>query len=817
MFRNYFKTAFRNTLKHRGYSLINVTGLAIGIACCLLIMAYIQDELSYDSYHENAENMYRIAIRTNANNNILSYPSIGGGIAPAMYRDFPEVVNYVRLLRQNQLFIRIDDRQYEEDWYVFADSTFFEMFSFALLRGDRKTALKEPFTVVLTEQLARKYFDSIDVIGRTVEIDVGNQIQTVTVSGVMENVPHNSHFHPEAIFPIETIVRLNADNPNNLAFLEDFIFTIFYSYILIDEQASIANLEAQLPAFLEKYTSEQQREWIYEIFLQPFGDIHLHSRLLNEMEPNSDITYIYVFAAVAFLTLLVACINFMNLATARSANRAREVGVRKVVGARRTDLISQFFSESFFIAVVSLVLAVIIAELFLPVFNDLSGKQLSIDFFQDAYILPGLLIILLFVGFFAGSYPALFLSGFRPVEVMKGRLTPGAGGAALRKLFVIGQFAVSIAFIICTGIVYLQLDYIRTTQLGFEKENRIIVPVLLPNDAGKVQKMDLMKQEFLRLPGVVGVSQTSSVPGQLRQIAYLRTENASDEDAVQLASVAVDHDYVTTLGIDIAEGRDFSVDFPTDSTDAFILNESAVRDLQLSNPVGTRLEWIAGNIAAGGQESRQIIRSGTVIGVFKDMHYEPFHRNIEPMFLYIAPPAVFNLVIHLSADNLPKTIGELERIWSGVITNRPFKYTFLDQDLGRLYQSEERLSGVVGYFTLLAIFIACLGLLGLASFMAEQRTKEIGIRKVLGATQPGIVRLLSGEFLKLVIIANIIAWPLAYAAGYYWLQSFVYRISIGFGVFLAAAVAALVISQLTVSYQAVRAAGTNPVNALKYE
>ncbi len=815
MLKNYLKVALRNLRKHPGYTLINVVGLALGIACCLLIMLFVQDELSYDRFHVKAERTYRLAMETESSDQYFQYPSVGGGWANAFVDDFPAVEEATRIFKPfAQVWLVKDEERFDEDLFFWADSTVFQVFSFAFLKGDPATALQQPNTVVLTEEAAIKYFGSTDVLGQTLGIEFGTNVVDLKIEGVLENVPDQSHMHFDFLGSLPTLRE--QFGPQAQAFRNDVTFTAFYTYIVVQEGYDVAQLEAQIPTFFEKYTSEQDREFIQELFLQPLTDIHLTSHLLNEIENNGNVAYVWVFLALAVLTLLIACVNFMNLATARSANRAREVGMRKVVGAERMDLIKQFIGESLLLAFVALLLAVLLAEVFLSMFNTLSGKSLDIGYFSNPLVMVGLPGIALFVGFFSGSYPALFLSAFQPIAVLHGTFQAGAKSATLRRVFVVAQFAVSIGFLVGSGIIYSQIDFIQNSPVGFEREHRVVIPVPLPNnDNLRVRTIELLKREYEQHPNVVQVAAASNVPGQLRAINRMRIEGMAEGEFQEATTVSVDHHYVETMGIEIIEGRAFDVGLSTDSTEAFMLNEAAVRLLNVTpeNAVGTPIEWRTG---VQNNPNTQVI-NGVIIGVFKNMQFEPMYRKISPMMFRINPPGYLTLIAEIGPDNAQATLGFLEQTWRQIVTNRPFQYTFLDANLDEIYESEQDLSAVVRFATLLAIFIACLGLFGLASFTAEQRTKEIGIRKALGASVPGIVLLLSKEFTQLVAVAFVLAVPLAYFALSKWLDTFVYHVEISWPIFLVAGLAALVIAWLTVSYQSIRAALTNPVKALRYE
>ena len=816
MLKNYLKVALRNMRKHPGYALINVVGLALGIACCLLIALYVQDELSYDRFHDKADRIVRLAMETESSDRRFQYPSVGGGWATAFVSDFPTVEQAARIFRPfGQVWLVKDEERFDEDEFLWADSTVFEVFAFDFIEGDPATALQQPNTLALTEDAAIKYFGETNVIGRTIGVEFGQNVVELKIEGVLENVPDQSHMQFEFLGSLATLRE--QFGPQAQVFLNNFTFTAFYTYLVLQEGVAVADLEAQLPAIFEKYTSEQDREFVKHLFIQPLTDIHLTSHLLNELENNGNIGYVWAFLALAVVTLMIACINFMNLATARSANRAKEVGMRKVVGAERKDLVKQFIGESVLLAFVALFVAILLAEVFLAGFNNLSGKSLSIGYFSNPLVTVGLIGIALFVGFFSGSYPALFLSAFPPIAVLRGTFQAGAKSAMLRKGLVVVQFVFSIGFLVSSGIIYSQIDFIRTSPVGFERQHRVVIPIPLPNnDNLRERTVDLLKREYERHPNVVSVAAASNVPGQLRAITRMRTEGMPEDEFQEGTTVAVDHNYVETMGIDVIAGRTFDPAQAVDSTEAFMVNEEVLRLLEVSldEAVGTPLEWRNG---VQDNPNTQTI-NGTIIGVFRDLHFEPMTRAVAPMMFRINPPAYFTLIAEVRPDGIQATLGSMEQTWREIVTNRPFQYTFLDSDLDEIYESEQNLSAVMRYITVLVIFIACLGLFGLASFTAEQRTKEIGIRKALGASVPGIVLLLSKEFTLLIGLAFIVASPMAYfAIDRLFLQEFVYHVEVSWMIFLLAGVAALLIAWLTVSYQSIRAALTDPVKALRYE
>ena len=806
MFKNYLKTALRNIARHKGYSLINLLGLSIGIACCILILLYVQDEFSYDRYVPDYKNTHRIVLD-------IETPE-GGEIhmartpppwGPSLAEEYPEVESYMRFKTPLVSWLvsnESENKRFHEKGFYFADHTVFDFFDFELLKGDPETALLEPRTVVLTETAAGRYFGNQDPMGQTLRLD---NTHDFLVTGVMQDVPRNSHFSFDILASISTLGAVAIYGDTNYHTWRRGLAPDLYTYIRLQEGASPKGLEAKLPEFLRAHMGAalDQINVRFHPRLQPLSEIHLHSNLEAEIRANSDIRYVYIFSAIAAFILIIACINFMNLATARSAGRAQEVGLRKVVGAQKGQLISQFVGESTLLAFLALFVAMVFVQAFMPFFNSLSGKSLSLDFGSPLALL-GLAGLTLLVGLLSGSYPAFFLSSFEPVAVFRGSLKAGRANAWLRKFLVVFQFALSIIFIIGTGVVHRQLNYVRDKVLGFDKEQVVVLPM---GDPRARQIYLTFKERALQSPRVTAVAGTSSVPGGLIGLMVLLPEGAEAGNEVTMETFFVDHDFVEAMGIEMAAGRDFSLEYATDANEAFILNETAVRQL------GWEEQPLSKQITIQG------FRNGRVIGVVKDFHAKSLHQRIEPLALQIAPDpdAFLQLVVRIAPGNIEDALDDIRAAWAQVYPNDPFAYTFLDEDFDSLYRSERLRGRIFLTFSLLAVFIACLGLLGLASFTAEQKTKEIGIRKVLGATEVSIVRLLSLEFIRLVLAASLIAFPLAYLIMNSWLKNFAYRISMPWELFLLSAGLAVVIALITVSFQAVRASLTNPVDSIRTE
>jgi len=804
MLTNYLKIALRNLRKHKGYTFINITGLAVGLACCLLIVLFVRDELSYDRYHDNADRIYRITLDALLGEQEIHGPISPAPMAQALVNDFPEVVQATRLFTfRDKTLVRYEDNRFVEERFFFGDSTFFEVFTFPFLQGDPETALVEPNTVVLTESTARKYFGQQNPIGQTLRV---NERTDYEVTGVMADVPTNSHFHFDFLGSLGTLD--NSRNPM-------WVSNNFRTYFLLADGHSPEALQAKFPAMVKNYAGPQVEQFLgitidqffasggrFAFQIQALTDVHLHSQLDFEIEPNGDITYVYAFSVVAFLILLIACINFMNLATARSANRAKEVGVRKVLGSNRRQLTLQFLMESMLLSVIALGVALVLAAVLLPVFNSLSGKALQIDYL-DGFMLSGVIGLAVLVGLLAGSYPAFFLASFSIVNVLKGRGLVGMKSSGLRSGLVVFQFVISIALMIGTAMVYRQVDFIQNKRLGFDKEHVIVLERF--NALGPQQQA--FKQQIQQHPNVVAVAAANTLPGRSFGDTSFIPEGAPPEEILSLRLLYTDFDLLETLNLELVDGRFFSRDFATDSA-AVVLNEAAVKELGWTEAVGKRLVSPSFN----GEETEFI----TVVGVVKDFHFQSLREAIRPLGLFIGRNLNY-LAVRIQPGDISGTLAAFETQWKTFAPGQPFTYSFLDRDVDALYQADQRTGSLFGTFALLAIMIACLGLFGLAAFTAEQRTKEIGVRKVLGASVGGIVLLLSKEFTKLVALAFVVAAPLAYFATNRWLQDFAFQADFSWWIFVLAGLAALTIAWLTVSYQSIRAALTNPVEALRYE
>ena len=798
MLKNYIKVALRAMRKQTVYSVINVAGLSIGIACCCFIFLYVQDEFSYDQYHANADRIVRIAEDLKTSSETLYQATSSPPMGAAFVNDFPEVLDKVRFTSTSGLF-QYQDRRFQEDNLFFADSSVFEVFSFELLQGNPKTALVAPWSLVLTEAAARKYFDDESPLGQTLTDEDNN---TFTITGIMAEVPRNSHFTFDGLISFSTWETFYPDTDNA------WFWNGFYTYLLLEEGTDKTVLEAKVPDFIERHMGEQSRQigMGYEMLpLIPLTDIHLTSHRTWELATNGNRLYLYIFSAVAVFILLIACINFMNLATARSAERAKEVGLRKVVGAKRVQLTGQFLSESFLMTVLAMLLALGLCWVLMPFFNTLTEKSLGLGSLLNRTNGTWLIGVVLVVGVVAGGYPALVLSGFRPVRVLKGQFRSTDQGALLRKGLVVFQFAVSMILIVGTAVVMQQLSYLQAQNLGFTQEQML---VLNYNYDDEVQRhAEAIKQTFLTHPGVVRAATSMTTPGTEPTNLFTRVEiDEGDEREANLNYYPVDFDFIDTYDLEVLAGRGFSRDFPTDTLESIVINEAMLAHFGWATPE----EALEKKFIRGRSTMK-------VIGVVRDFNYRSLREHVQPLGLFIGPGWTRYLSLRLRTDALQSTMAAIEHQWEALVPQRPFDAFFLDDHFNRQYRAEERFAALFRYFAGLGILIACLGLFGLASFTAQQRTKEIGVRKVLGATVGQILVLLSKDFARLVLIAFVVATPVAYFAMDWWLASFAYRADMEAWLFMIAGLLAFVIAGLTVSYQALKAAYANPVEALRYE
>ena len=801
MLKNYFLIALRTIRKNPGYAGVNIFGLTLGITSFLLILLVVRYELSFDRFHGDSDKIFRINNELRLSNGNYKYPTCTSALAPTLMNELPEVTAFTRLSGGGQqVVIEVKTELFKEENLFFADSSFLEFFDFALLRGDRTTVLDAPNTAVMTESSAMKYFGSGDVVGKTLKVK-GQQDVNYTVTGVLQDIPQNSHIQFDLLFSNET--QRNQGNGN---FLNSWSNDGFYSYIKLADPIHAGKVSSKI-AELKTDNVDEARANLFNAEIVPFESIHLNSNLRNEIVPNGNIDFVYIFSAIAAFVLLIAGINYMNLATARSAKRAQEVGIRKVLGAYKKQLITQFLGESIVLTILSALISVAVVGATLGAFGNYINRDLTLEMLLTPEVLGMLAAVVLVIGFGSGTYPALFLSAFRPVVVLKGKLVPGMGSSGFfRKALVVFQFVISIVMIIGTTMVYNQLDYMQNKSLGFRKDNILIVS---NTNQAVTPQLNTFKNELLNHTNIEGVTATFSKPGGLRPIMFVKSESVIDEEnGLNLAGINVDFDYMKTMEIKIVEGRDFDPDVPTDSTAAIIVNKRAAEELNLNEPVGKMIE--VQNFQGQWERKR-------IIGLIDDINFEPLQRKTESCFYANFFPAFQHLFIKVGDDDVVQTVRFVEEQWNKFAPAQPFEYSFLDEDLNALYNAEEELSQIIIYFALLAIGIACLGLFGLASFSTEQRIKEIGVRKVLGASIGQVLFLLSKDFAMLIMLAFVIAAPAAYYLANWWLQNFAFAVDLSVFTFLFAGFSAMFIALLTVSYKTYRAARSNPVRALRFE
>ena len=803
MFKNHIKVALRNLQRHKGFSFINIVGLAIGIACCLLIFLYVADESSYDKFHDNADRIHRIISHSTIGGETRVFARAPSAVPVELESSIPEIEAQARLFQFGVLRFTHEDKDFEIQDFFAADTDFFKIFSFDFISGDPATALQNPESTVLTEDTAVKIFGSADVVGNTLTIPFGDGSQELRVAGVVENIPRNSHFQFNVILSINAFRQLANDQAGGRGdFLNDPIYFNPFSYLMLAENADAAAVEAKITAAVEeKWGTLYKQEGISRRYpLQSLTDIHLKSNFEGEIARQGNLQYVYIFSVVAVLVLFIACFNFINLSTARSAKRAKEVGLRKMFGAHRTQLIRQFLNESILLSLMGTAFGVLLVILALPAFNQLSGKEFTLNDLASVPSLFVLLIIICSTGLIAGSFPAFVLSSFNPVTTIRGKLGTAKKGSAFRKVLVFIQFSISIFMVCCLLIILQQLDYIKNKDLGFDRDHLVVM-------RGRGQNSEAIGERVLQNPHVLSAAFPGSIPGEFSGDESFYLPGKDPADSVRASFFFVDYDFITTFDMEILEGRDFSKDYSTDIEEAVVINETFARQLGLGHDiVGKKI------INVGNRDSQP-----TVIGIIKDFHHKNLKLNINPMILTLQPRGFNFMVARITPLEVSATLKHLETIWTDQFPDREFNYYFVDDNFRQQYPEEDKMQTIYLFFGMMAIFVACLGLYGLASFAIEQRTKEIGIRKVLGASVPGIALNLSKDFLKLVLLANILAWPLAFYVMNNWLDNFAYRIGLKLWVFFLAGAIALLIALLTISRQALKSALSNPVISLRYE
>ena len=801
MFRNYLTTALRNLQRNKLYTVINVLGLAVGVACFILIMLYVQDELSYDQYHSKADRIYRLVEKIELEGQGEESSSNPFPVAPTLKNDYPGLIEHaVRFFnfQVDKRTLKIGDLKFAEKQVFFADSNVFEVFDFPLLKGNPKEALAGPNLIVISEEMGRRYFGDEDPVGKIIEYEGNIPLE---VTGVFDEIPTQSHFQFQALISFPTLKPMVGQT-----FYKNWVWNPNWTYLLLAEDVAPEELEGQFPIFIEKYYPDFIKTQITH-YLQPLSDIHLNSHLDYEIEPNSNKSTIYIFSLIGFFILLIACINFMNLATARSAKRAQEVGMRKVLGAHKGQLIRQFIGESMVMSFLSLLVALFLISIALPFFNQIAGKNISQDLLLAPQFLCMLLGIGVVVGLLSGLYPALYLSSFLPVRVLKGKLKSSRGDRIFRKGLVITQFAISLVLIISTAVIYDQFDFMRSADTGFTKDQIVVIPT----KPEIIPKIELFREELLKHPEIKNLTIMNEIMGVHHNVHEYNYEGMEPGKWIYFPSLIVNEDFVETFDLEIVAGRDFSREISTDDTASIIINETMVKHLGWGTPQ-----------KALGKQFYTPRGKERVVGVIKDFHFVSLKDKIRPFVLDITSGSAKsfftkNIAVRISPKKMKESLAYMDKVWTSMSPDHPFDYTFLNSELDNLYRDESKLGDLVGYFSILAVFIACLGLFALASFTAEQRTKEIGIRKIMGSSIYGIIQLLAVDFMKLVFFANLIAWPLAWYMMQEWLTGFAYHTKMQWWVFLAAGLVVIFISLATVITQAYKAGRTNPVLALREE
>jgi len=804
MLINYIKIFFRNLKKSPTYILINILGLSIGMAASILIFLFVQHEMSYDTYHKDHDRIFRVS-RSFSNPNGETNLHLGhtaSPFGPLLKSDFTnQILEAVRVLNVG-VVVKVGSKIIEEQRFFFSDPELFRLFSWNMVEGNPDNALTFPDGLVISETIAYKYFGEQDPIGKSLTIMIGGQGMEMVVRGIMEDVPDNSHFKADILASIEPLIQYLGGYE---AMIKDFGDNNFVTYLTLDANVDYKEFEAELPGFIDRHMSASSKDVLASsttrLHLWPIADIHLYSHLDSELEPNSSIENVYIYSAIALFILLIACINFMNLSTARSSKRAMEVGLRKVMGADRQLLVKQFMSETIFMSVIAMLLALIIVSIALPFFSNFTGKSLSFDLFENPEYLIGLIILVLIVGVFSGSYPSLFLSGFQPIKVLKGTYKIGSIHEKLRSVLVVGQFAISIILVVAVLVVISQLDFMKNKDLGFDKDEIVVLPAY----DQLIENYDLMRVRLLQQIGIKELALGSRIPsGRLLDAQGTQAEVNGELSPIniRISDVHVSHTFMKTFGMEFKAGRDFDFEMASDSTQAFILNEAAVRAIGWSSAE----EAIEKPLHYG-------IRRGHVIGVVKDFHFESLHQSISPMIFLIPTDRINEVAIKIDKDHKDETIAYLNQEWLAMHPNLPFNYYAVADKFDKQYEAEEKIGTVFGFFAGLAIIISVLGLFGLSAFATEQRTKEISIRKVMGASMWNIVSLVGLDSLKLVLIGFVIATPIAWIGMSQWLENFAYSISLSWIVFAIAGIGAIIIATLTVCSQAIKAALINPVDA----
>ncbi|MBN1270648.1 MAG: ABC transporter permease [Candidatus Aminicenantes bacterium] len=797
MLKNYLKIAIRNMRRNKGYTFINISGLAIGLASCFFILLWVQNELSFDHFHENADRICRINIRLPRSSGDLVSAYSTSALGPTFKEEFPEVVEATRfkIVVDKKILVSYGNKNFLEEKFGIADPSIFKVFTFPFIKGNPETALSHPDSIVITENFSQKYFGGEEPLGKILTVEKEHKF---IITGLIKNIPHHSHLQFDSLVPFTENIRTFMPvygSPNS------FSLHFFRNYLLLKEGTSLLDFSDKIHNYLIKRDPEDT----VTLSLQPLTKIHLYSGHIRDLYPRGNIQYVTIFSLIGFFILMIACINFINLTTARAASRAKEVGIRKVIGAERKSLIRQFFGESLLYAFLALVLALGIVLVLHPLFVSLVGRHISLNFTQNLTLLGGISVITLAAAVLSGSYPALFLSSFKPVKVLKGVHGAEKGKKFFRRILVVSQFTIAIGLIITTSVIYMQFKYLQKKNLGFDKEHMVYFRM----EGEMKKKHEIFREELLKNPGIAKATVTSSILTRGRYVTTIFNwqgkDPGIDATASQADYVSVDKHFIDAFGMEIVQGRNFSDDALKKPLSEIIINEAAFKIMNVESPLGLKADLMNNNFR------------GTIIGVVKDYNFKSLHNNITPLIMWVNPYLFKYMFLKIHPDNLIETLHFVEKKCREFEPQFPFEYHFLDEAFEQLYDAEAKMGKLFNGFTMLVLFIACLGLFGLASYTVESRTKEIGIRKILGASSPYIVGILSREFIGFIFLANIVAWPVSFFFMQNWLKNFAYKIHISILIFFAAGFAAVLISLLTVSYQTVKAASANPVDSLRYE
>ncbi len=791
MLRNYFLIAIRNIFRHKGYFLINIAGLSIGMACSFLIFLWVIDETSFDKFNENIDEIYRVIVDVDFTNKEEKISVTPAALGPILKENYPEVINFTRVQLRNNQVLSYKDKSFDEDNIAIVEPSFLDIFTYPIEKGQKQDALSDPKSIVITKNIAEKYFGNEDPIGKVLELNSEYQFK---VSAILRDIPGNSHLHFNILIPVHYLT-------NSFEELNNWDDYNYYLYLLLKENTSLKNIDFKISNAIQEFEPESNEDGPpASLFLQPLKNVHLYSSdQIAGLRTKGDVTYVYIFSIIAIIVLFIACINYMNLTTARSGRRAKEIGMRKVSGAIRSDIIKQFYGESLFLTFIAMVFAIAMVEFFLPTFNTLAGKAISFNFSASFEIIIAFILITMLTGIVSGSYPALFLSSFQPIEVLKNKLGPVSGKSFFRKALVILQFSISIFLIICTILVHKQLFFMSNKDPGYKMSHIVFYPI----NENMIDIYQSFKKELLQYADIEYCSAASFLP--MRGISSTSSVSWTGQTDKQrrIDYAFVDYNYIEAFEMKIIEGRSFSKDHFMDDSIAFVVNEEFVKITGYEDPIGEMVSlWDL---------------EGKIVGVVKDFHFMPMHNKIEPLIIKVNPNQIRYIITKIKPGDLLKSINIIEKKWDEFFPEYPFQFFFMDQGFDAIYKSERRMGLLFNYFTLLALFISSLGLFGLSSYLTQQRTKEIGIRKVFGASVGQILFLLSKEFTRLILISNILAWPVAYLVMKNWLQNFAYQAPISIWIFILAGLGTIIISLLTIMIHAINTAMSNPVKSLKYE